>query len=160
MPVSVDSASCKSKFTSRHETRSGFLIPEKKALLLWTRRRNNSYPSSTNHGALSDLMRGINKYTFCTRASLCTWTSCLTDIKAFSPDSFVKSLNLSTELYNYHDNHSQQRPDAAGYSKLRTRYSPVKASTEHRCLLKGLCQNSPLPTPLVLAPKPHPPTHC
>ena len=79
----------------RYETRSGLLIPEKKRLLLRTRRRNNSYPSSTNDGALSDLMRGMNKYSFCTRASLCTWTLCLTDIKAFSPDSFVKSLNLS-----------------------------------------------------------------
>ena len=34
VPVSVNSASCKSKFTTRYETRSGFLIPEKKALLL------------------------------------------------------------------------------------------------------------------------------
>ena len=44
--------------------------------------------------------------------------------------------------------------------KLRTRYLPVKASSEHCCLLKGLCQNSPLPTPLILAPWPDPPTHC
>ena len=44
-------------------------------------------------------------------------------------------------------------------ANLRPRYSPVKASTEHCCLLKGLCQNSPLPTPLVLTPGPdHPPT--
>ena len=78
-----------------YETRSSFLIPEKKPLLLWTRRRNNSYPSSTNDGALSDLVRCINKYTFCARVSLCTWTSCLTDITVFSPDSVVKSLNLS-----------------------------------------------------------------
>ena len=27
--------------------------------------------------------------------------------------------------------------------KLRTRYLPVKASSEHCCLMKGLCQNSP-----------------
>ena len=32
---------------------------------------------------------------------------------------------------------------------------PVKASSEQCCLLKGLCQNSPLLTPLVLPP--HPP---
>ena len=31
---------------------------------------------------------------------------------------------------------------------IRTRYLPVKASTEHCCLLEGLCQNSPLPSPL------------
>ena len=64
-----------------------------------------------------------------------------------------------TELCNYHDNHSQQRPDSAGYGKLRTRYLPVKAYTEHFCLLKELSQNSPLPTPLVLTPRPDPPTH-
>ena len=64
-----------------------------------------------------------------------------------------------TELCNYHDNHSQQRPNSAGWGKLRPRYSPVKACTEHCCLLKGLCQNSPLPTPLVLTPRPDPPTH-
>ena len=62
-----------------------------------------------------------------------------------------------TELCNYHDNHSQQRPDSAGWGKVRTRYLPVKASSEHCCLLKGLCQNSPLPTPLVLTPRPDPP---
>ena len=42
----------------------------------------------------------------------------------------------------------------------RARYSPFKACTEHCCLLKGLCQNSPLPTPLVLTPRSDPPTHC
>ena len=36
---------------------------------------------------------------------------------------------------------------------LRTRYLPVKASSEHCCLLKGLCQTSPLPTPLVFFPQ-------
>ena len=30
-----------------------------------------------------------------------------------------------------------------GLSKLRTKYLPVKASSEHCCLLKGLCQNTP-----------------
>ena len=53
-----------------------------------------------------------------------------------------------------------QRPDSADEGKLRPRYSQVKACTEHCCLLKGLCQNSPLPTPLVLNPRPDPPTHC
>ena len=66
---------------------------------------------------------------------------------------------LPTELCNYHHNHSQQRPHSAGCGKLRTRYLPFKASTEHCRLLKGLCQNSPLPTPLVLTPRPDPPTH-
>ena len=48
-----------------------------------------------------------------------------------------------TELYFYLDNHSQQRLDSGGQGKVRTRYLPVKASSEHCCLLKGLCQNSP-----------------
>ena len=65
---------------------------------------------------------------------------------------------LPTELCNYHHNHSQQRPHSAGCGKLRTRYLPFKASTEHCRLLKGLCQNSPLPTPLVLTPRPDPPS--
>ena len=58
-----------------------------------------------------------------------------------------------TELCNYHDNHSQQRPDSASEGKVRTRYLPVRASSEHCYLLKGLCQNSPLPTPLVFSPQ-------
>ena len=45
-------------------------------------------------------------------------------------------------------------------ARAKPMYSPVKASTEHCSLLKGLCQNSPLPTPLVLTPRPDPPTHC
>ena len=65
-----------------------------------------------------------------------------------------------TELCNYHDNHSQQKRDSAGKDKLRTRHLPVKASTKHCCLPKSLCQNSPLPTPLVLSPRPDPPTNC
>ena len=66
----------------------------------------------------------------------------------------------STELCNYHDNHSQQRPDSAQWlGQVRTTYVPVKASTEHCCLVKGLCQNSPLPTPLFFPPGLiHPPT--
>ena len=44
----------------------------------------------------------------------------------------------------------------SGWDKLRIRYLPVKASSEHCCLMKGLCQNSPL----ILAPTPDPPTHC
>ena len=58
-----------------------------------------------------------------------------------------------TELCNDLDNHSQQRPDSAGWGKVRTRYLPVKPCTEHCFLLKGLCQNNPLPTPLVLPPQ-------
>ena len=58
-----------------------------------------------------------------------------------------------TKLCNDHDNHSQQRPDSAGWGKVRTRYLPVKPCTEHCFLLKGLCQNNPLPTPLVLPPQ-------
>ena len=54
-----------------------------------------------------------------------------------------------TELCNYHDNYSQQRPDSADWGKEGTMYLPVKASSRCCCLLKGLCQNSPLPTPLV-----------
>ena len=85
-------------------------------------------------------------------------------LKPFLPSKWIYKYGwLSApppELCNYHDNHSQQRRDSAGYGKLIPRYSPVKASTEHCCLLKGLCQNSPLPTPLVLTPGPDPPTHC
>ena len=69
---------------------------------------------------------------------------------------------LPTELCNYHDNYSQQRPDSADEGKEGTMYLPVKASSRRCCLLKGLCQNSPLPTPLVSLPPPpgliHPPT--
>ena len=65
-----------------------------------------------------------------------------------------------TDLCNYHDNYSQQNPDSAAWGNVRTRPLPVKASSKHCCLLKRLCQNSPLPTPLVLTPRPNPPTHC
>ena len=44
----------------------------------------------------------------------------------------------------------------SGWGKLRIRYLPVNACSEHCCLMKGLCQNSPL----ILAPTPDPPTHC
>ena len=44
----------------------------------------------------------------------------------------------------------------SGWGKLRITYLSVKASSEHCCLMKGLCQNSPL----ILAPTPDPPTHC
>ena len=64
-----------------------------------------------------------------------------------------------TELCNYHDNHSQKRFDSVGYSKVRTRYLPVKASSEHCLSLKELCQHSPLPAPLVLPPPPDLHTH-
>ena len=40
-----------------------------------------------------------------------------------------------------------------GYGKLKARYLPVKDSSEHFCLLKGLCQNSPFPTPLYFDPQ-------
>ena len=64
-------------------------------------------------------------------------------------------------MYNNHDNCCQQRPDPAGQGKLRTKKKvlPVNACSKHCCLLKGLCQKSPLPTPLVLTSRPDPPTH-
>ena len=47
----------------------------------------------------------------------------------------------------------------SGWGKLRIRYLPVKASSEHCCLMKGFSQNSPLPTPQILIPRLiHPPT--
>ena len=57
-----------------------------------------------------------------------------------------------TELLNYRDNRSQQRPDSAGWGKVRTRYSAVEASSAHYYLLKWLSQISPHPTPLVPPP--------
>ena len=69
-----------------------------------------------------------------------------------------------TELCNYHDNHSHQRPDSAGYGKLRTRYLPVKASSEHALLLtERVVSKQPPPYPTRFAPPPpraDPPTHC
>ena len=128
----------------KYETRSAFLIPQKKPLLLWTRLRNNSYPSSTNDGALSDVMRCINKYTFCTRASLCTWTSCLRDIKAFFSNSFVKSLNLSrnsSELQlNVLDQIIQLFYHIINYSRtslIRTPKGQCEVSVLERCPYKG-----------------------
>ena len=66
----------------------------------------------------------------------------------------------SIEFKIVHYYYSQQRPDSAGQGKVRSRHFPVKASSKHCCLLKGLCQNRPLPTPLVLPPRSDPPTHC
>ena len=60
---------------------------------------------------------------------------------------------LSTQLSNYHDNYCQQGPDWAGSGKVQTRYLPVKAFSEHCCLLKGLCQNSSPPHPTFFAPQ-------
>ena len=62
-----------------------------------------------------------------------------------------------TELCNYHDNYSQQRPDSAGQGKVKRRCLPVRDSSKHCSLLKGLCQNK---TPLALPPRHDPPTHC
>ena len=62
------------------------------------------------------------------------------------------------QLCNYHDNCCQQRPDSVSSGKVRTMYLPVKAFSKHCSLLKGLCQNSPLSTPLVLPPRLGPPT--
>lgn len=61
---------------------------------------------------------------------------------------------LLIPLSSYHDNYYQHRPDCASLGKEETRYLPVKASSQHCYLLKGLCQNWPFPTPLFC---PHPP---
>ena len=45
-----------------------------------------------------------------------------------------------TELCNYHDNHSQQRPDSAGQTKKKV----VASQNLYWTLLEWLCQNSPL----------------
>ena len=58
----------------------------------------------------------------------------------------------------YHDNFCQRRPDWAGSGKVKTSYLPAKASSKDCSLLKGLNQNSALPTPVVLFPRARPPT--
>lgn len=63
---------------------------------------------------------------------------------------------LLIPLSSYHDNYYQHRPDCASLGKEETRYLPVKASSQHCYLLKGLCQNWPFPTPLFCPPPPLP----
>ena len=53
------------------------------------------------------------------------------------------------ELRNYRNNYCQERPDCAGWGKGETRDLPVKASSKHCSLLKGLCQNRPPTHPLL-----------
>ena len=92
------------------------------------------------------------------RLPVCPWNQ---DFDPPPPGQWVTVCASQRALQYYcHDNHSQQRPNSARYCELRTRYLPVKASTEDCCLLKGLCQNSPLPTTLAFISRPDPPTHC
>ena len=58
-----------------------------------------------------------------------------------------------TELCNYHDNHSKQRPDSAGEGKLRTKVLTSQSLYWTLLLTEGVVSKQPPPYPTRFDPQ-------
>ena len=101
---------------------------------------------NNNNNNKKTLIKNLQKY-------------CLQLARIFDAGQCVQNIKIETKAINTIIL-SRGLIQLSGLGKLRTRYLPVKATSEHCCFVKGLCQNNPLPTPLILAPRPDPLTHC